>query len=116
MSEDRTKFIDYIVGLAAGTVGETALLVRQKPTRGEDGNLIYHADGAPKATFPAFLPEKARIKDGEAWYVNTGSFVVDRFVDGKPAAKSSNVEYVLFMMLDDIGTKSQTPPLAPTWI
>lgn len=116
MSEDRQKFIDYIVGLAADTVGETALLVRQKPTRGEDGNLIYHADGAPKATFPAFLPEKARIKDDEAWYVNTGSFVVDRFVDGKPAAKSSNVEFVLFMMLDDIGTKSKTPPLAPTWI
>ena len=30
MSEDRQKFIDYIVGLAADTVGETALLVRQK--------------------------------------------------------------------------------------
>jgi hypothetical protein len=116
MSEDRIKFVDYIVGLAAGTVGETALLVRQKPTHDSDGNLIYHADGAPKATFPAFLPEKARIKEGEAWYVNTGSFVVDRFVDGKPAAKSSNVEFVLFMMLDDIGTKSKTPPLDPTWI
>jgi hypothetical protein len=116
MSEDRIKFVDYIVGLAAGTVGETALLVRQKPTHDSDGNLIYHADGAPKATFPAFMPEKARIKEGEAWYVNTGSFVVDRFVDGKPAAKSSNVEFVLFMMLDDIGTKSKTPPLDPTWI
>ena len=77
MSEDRQKFVDYIVGLAAGTVGETALLVRQKPTHDSEGNFIFHADGAPKATFPAFLPEKARIKEGEAWYVNTGSFVHD---------------------------------------
>jgi hypothetical protein len=116
MSEDRTKFIDYIIGLAADTVGETALVVRQKPQHDSDGNLMYHSDGAPKATFPAFLPEKTRMKEGEAWYVNTGSFIVDRFVDGKPAAKSSNVEYVLFMMLDDVGTKSKEPPLEPTWV
>jgi len=114
MSEDRTKFIEYITGLATDNVGETALVVRQKPQHDSDGNMIFHADGAPKATFPAFLPEKTRMKEGEAWYVNTGSFIVDRFVDGKPAAKSSNVEYVLFMMLDDVGTKSKEPPLAPT--
>jgi hypothetical protein len=90
--------------------------VRQKPQHDSDGNLMYHSDGAPKATFPAFLPEKTRMKEGEAWYVNTGSFIVDRFVDGKPAAKSSNVEYVLFMMLDDVGTKSKEPPLEPTWV
>ena len=114
MSEDRTKFIEFITGLV-DTDGETALLLKQKPTL-VNGEIVYHGDGAPKATFPAFLPAKARIKDDEAWYINTGSFIVDRFKDGKPSARAENTEYVLFMMLDDIGTKSNTPPLDPTWV
>ena len=114
MSEDRTKFIEFIVGLSDAE-GETALLLRQTPAL-VDGQIVYHGDGAPKATFPAFLPSKARIKDGEAWYINTGSFIVSRFTEGKPSARRENVEYVLFMMLDDIGTKSKTPPLDPTWV
>lgn len=114
MSEARTKFIDYVAGLVCEK-GETALLLHQKP-RKENGEIAYHGDGVPKAFFPAFLPEQARIKDGEAWYVNTGSFILDRFTEGKPSAKRENIEYALFMMLDDIGTKSKTPPLAPTWI
>ena len=114
MSEDRTKFIEFITGLVDAE-GETALLLRQTPAL-VDGQIVYHGDGVPKATFPAFLPHKARIKDGEAWYVNTGSFIVDRFKDGKPSAKGDNTEYVLFMMLDDVGTKSKVPPIDPTWI
>lgn len=113
MSEDRTKFIEFVTGLADAE-GETALLLRQTPAL-VDGQIVYHGDGVPKATFPAFLPHKARIKDGEAWYVNTGSFIVDRF-NGKPSAKADNTEYVLFMMLDDVGTKSKVPPIDPTWI
>jgi hypothetical protein len=105
-------FLDYIVGLAPK--GETALIVRQTP-RLQNGEMQYHADGAPKATFPAFLPTHKRKPD-EAWYVNTGSYIIDRFENGKPAAKRENIEYVLFMMLDDIGTKSKAPPIAPTWI
>ena len=105
-------FLDYIVGLAPK--GETALIVRQTP-RLQNGEMQYHADGAPKATFPAFLPTHKRKPD-EAWYVNTGSYIIDRFENGKPAAKRENIEYVLFMMLDDIGTKSKLPPLDPTWI
>jgi hypothetical protein len=105
-------FLDYIVSLAPK--GETALILRQTP-RLNNGQIEYHADGAPKATFPAFLPSHKR-KDGEAWYVNTGSFVIDRFTNGKPSAKRENIEYVLFMMLDDIGTKSKVPSVPPTWI
>ena len=114
MSEDRAKFIEFITGLSDAD-GETALLLRQTPKRNAMGEIIYHGDGVPNATFPAFLPEKAKIKEGEAWYINTGSFIVDRF-DGKPSAKGENCEYVLFMMLDDVGTKSKTPPIDPTWI
>jgi len=114
VSEDRIKFIEYVTGLAC-EMGETALLLKQKPKL-QDGEIVYHGDGVPKATFPAFLPERAKINDGESWYVNTGSFIVDRFEDGKPSAKAENVEYVLFMMLDDIGTKSKVPALPPTWI
>jgi hypothetical protein len=105
-------FLEYITGLAPE--GETALIVRQKPSL-QNGEIQYHADGAPKATFPAFLPSHRR-KQGEAWYVNTGSFILDRFSDGKVSAKRENVEYVLFMMLDDVGTKSKVSPLPPTWI
>jgi hypothetical protein len=114
MSEDRIKFIEYVTGLAVED-GETALLLRQKPTL-VNGEIAYHGDGVPRATFPSFMPGNANIKPGDAWYINTGAFIVDRFKDGKPSAKSENVEYVLFMMLDDIGTKSKTPTLPPTWI
>jgi hypothetical protein len=106
------NFIEYITKLAPE--GETALVVRQKPVL-KDGELQFHADGAIKCTWPAFLPN-TKMKKGEAWYVNTASFIVDRFQDGKISASAANCEYVLFMMLDDIGTKSKIPPLEPTWI
>ena len=106
------NFLEYITGLAPE--GETALFVRQKPQL-KGGELQFHADGVIKCTWPAFLPG-VKMKADEAWYGNTGSFIVDRFTDGKPSASSANCEYVLVMMLDDIGTKSKEPPLAPTWI
>jgi hypothetical protein len=77
--------------------------------------LQTHADGTIKCTWPAFLPT-AKIKSDWAIYGNTGSFILDRFADGKVSASAANCEYVLVMMLDDIGTKSKEPPLAPTWI
>lgn len=91
--------IDYLSSLAG--VGETFLIVRQK-SRGEG------------YTYPAFLPEK--YQPGGAWYGNTGSFIIDRFRDGHVSASSANIEYVLCMVLDDIGTKSRVPTLPPTWI
>jgi hypothetical protein len=106
------NFLEYITGLAPE--GETALFVRQKPVL-NGGEQQFHADGVLKCTWPAFLPS-VRMKPDEAWYGNTGSFIVDRFTDGKPSASSANCEFVLVMMLDDIGTKSKEPPLAPTWI
>ena len=107
------QFLDYVTGLAPQ--GETALVVRQKPVM-MNGAQVTHRDGTLKYTWPAFLPGKRRIEPGESWYINTGSFIIDRFTDGKPSASTANCEYVLFMMLDDIGTKSNAPPLAPTWI
>jgi len=101
------NLLPYLCSLAPE--GETLLVVKQKPTGGN------HLDGSPKYTWPAYMPTHKR-KDGEAWYVNTGSFIIDRFKDNRPSASSSNCEYVAFMMLDDIGTKSKEPPLEPTWI
>ena len=106
------EFIEYLASLAPQ--GETALIVRQTP-RLVEGELQFHADGAIKATWPAFLPTK-RVKDGDSWYGNTASFLSDRFVDGKPSAAAANCEFVLVMVLDDIGTKSEEPPLLPTWV
>jgi hypothetical protein len=107
------NFLEYITGLAPE--GETALVVRQKPQLDANGLMQSHADGTIKCTWPAFLPT-AKIKKEWAIYGNTGSFILDRFGDGKVSASAANCEYVLVMMLDDIGTKSKEPPLAPTWI
>jgi hypothetical protein len=107
------NFVEYITNLAEA--GETALIVRQKPQLDGNGMMQAHADGTIKCTWPAFLPT-AKIKPDWAIYGNTGSFILDRFADGKVSASSANCEYVLVMMLDDIGTKSKEPPLAPTWI
>ena len=107
------NFVEYITNLAP--VGETALVVRQKPQLDGNGQMQAHADGTIKCTWPAFLPT-AKVKKDWAIYGNTGSFILDRFADGKVSASSANCEYVLVMMLDDIGTKSKEPPLAPTWI
>jgi hypothetical protein len=103
-------FIDFISRLAPE--GETALFVKQKP-RLVNGQPTFHGDGSQKYTWPPSLPAKY---DGKgAWYGNTGSFILSRFEDGKLSASSSNCEYVLCMVLDDIGTKSKVPPLEPTW-
>ena len=93
------NFVQYIAGLAE--TGETALVVLQKQT----------------ATGFVWLPQlpSAKMQDGKAWYMNTGSFMLDR-MPKKLSASKSNAEYVLCMMLDDIGTKSKAPPLQPTWI
>ena len=105
-------FVDFIRGLAPQ--GETVLVVRQKAVM-RGGLQVEHADGTLKYTWPAYLPDH-HMKAGEAWYANTGSFILDRFTDGRVSASSANCEYVLCMMLDDIGTKSKQPPLEPTWI
>lgn len=106
-------FIEYLQGLAED--GETALIVKQKPVM-SNGEPQRHADGTVKYTWPSFLPDRLKGGSGGAWYGNTGSFIIDRFTDGKVSAGASNCEYCLVMVLDDIGTKSKVPPLEPTWI
>ena len=105
------NFLEFLISLAPE--GETALIVRQKPQL-KDGELQFHADGAIKCTWPAMLPD-ARIKPDWAIYGNTASFIVDRFKDGHVSASAANCEYVLVMVLDDVGTKAAIPPLEPTW-
>ena len=103
-----SSFTDWLESLAPE--GETLLYVRQKPLSDPP---TYHADGAMKATWPAFRPGKVR-KDG-AWYANTASFVEERLAE-RVSAAAANCDYCLVLVLDDIGTKSKTPPLAPTWV
>jgi len=105
------NFLEFLMSLAPE--GETALIVRQKPQL-KDGELQFHADGAIKCTWPAMLPT-ARIKPDWAIYGNTASFIVDRFKDGHVSAGAAYCEYVLVMVLDDVGTKAAIPPLEPTW-
>jgi len=59
------------------------------------------------------LPTK---KVGKDWaiYANTGAFIMDRMGE-RLSASSTNCDFVLVMVLDDVGTKSKVPPLAPTW-
>lgn len=97
---------EYFCSLAPK--GETALIVKQINTG------KHHKDGSPKYTWPAYLPSYVG-KDGDSLFLNTGSFIRDR-MPGKPSASTANCTHVLFMMLDDIGTKSLIPPLKPTAI
>lgn len=101
-----TDFHTYLESLAAE--GETLLYVLQKPLQ----PVAYHANGALKATWPAFVPGKARRAG--AWYANTAAFINDRMAE-RVSAAAANCEFVLVMVLDDVGTKSKTPPLEPTW-
>ena len=109
---EQIQFASYLAGIAPE--GETILFVRQKPRKDRDGALQYHKDGAIKCTWPAFLPE--RYNGAGAWYANTGCFIISRFVEGQVSASAANCERVAFLVLDDVGTKSKTPPLPPTWI
>jgi hypothetical protein len=115
MSPEQMKFVDFLVSLAPE--GETALLVKQKPVK-LNGALQYHDDGAIKCTWPSFLPSSANIKEGESWFGNTASFILDRFENGRVSASKDNCDYVLVMMLDDVGSDktTKTPTLEPTWI
>ena len=106
-----SDFTEFLGKLAPE--GETFLLVRQKPQL-KDNQYQFHADGAIKCTWPAMLPD-AKVKPSWAIYGNTASFILDRFKDGHVSAQAANCEYVLVMVLDDVGTKADTPPLEPTW-
>jgi len=105
-------FVNYLTGIAPE--GETILLVKQTPKEDENGERLYHADGAPMAYFNTYLPGRFQRSGLAAWYANTGCFVTSRF-DGRPSFAAHNCDRVAFLMLDDIGTKSLTPSLQPTW-
>ena len=95
---------DFITWLAAlAPEGETMLFVRQKPNKKGGYSYVAH------------LPERARISAGEAWYGNTGSFILTRLAERMSAARE-NIERVAVLVLDDVGTKSRRPEgLTPTW-
>ena len=110
---NQAEFISYLSKLTPE--GETTLIVRQKPQL-KDGAFQYHADGAIKCTWPAYLPTHNFKPEWTSLYGNTGSFIIDRFVDGRVSASAANIEYVAILLLDDVGTKAKEPPLTPTWI
>ena len=87
-------FIEFVTSLAPE--GETVLFVQQKT----------------KAWIPQ-LPAAPR-RAGGAWYVSSGSFILDRMTGGL-SASTANCTHVTFLAVDDVGTKSKTPPLEPTW-
>ena len=87
-------FIEFVTSLAPE--GETILFVQQKT----------------KAWIPQ-LPDAPRA-EGKAWYVSSGSFILDRMTGGI-SASTANCTHVPFIAVDDVGTKSKIPPLEPTW-
>jgi hypothetical protein len=89
---DINRFLEFYASLALD--GETPLIVRQKPLR----PLAYHADGNPKCTYIAMLPG-ARIDPSWSVYGNTGSFIIDRFPEGRPVAQARCVDYPIALMM-----------------
>jgi hypothetical protein len=104
------RFLDYYC--SAAQEGETMLIVKQKPQLLK-GQKQYHKDGAIKCVWPATLPKYWKPK--QALYGNTGVFIIDRMRD-RISASAANCDYVAYMVLDDIGTKSKEPKIRPTWI
>jgi hypothetical protein len=88
-------FIDFVTSLAPE--GETVLFLHQKGG--------------------GFIPQlpSVRRRAGGAWYVSSGSFILDRMTGGL-SATTANCTHVTFLAVDDVGTKSKVPPLPPTWI
>ena len=88
-------FIDFVTSLAPE--GETVLFLHQKGG--------------------GFIPQlpSVRRRAGGAWYVSSGSFILDRMTSGL-SATTANCTHVTFLAVDDVGTKSKIPPLPPTWI
>ena len=107
-SISQIDFTTFLNSLPAD--GETALYVRQKPKL-IDGVQAVHNDGTPQYTWPAFLPSDKELKG--SWYGNTASFILERMT-GRPSAAAANCDFVLVMVLDDIGTKSSVPTIEPT--
>ena len=108
------QFIEYLAGLAPE--GETALIVRQKIIT-RNGKPETYLDGTMKATWLAGYPNK-KVSESWAIYGNTGSFLLDRLDTERPSASSANCEYVLVLVLDDVGNPDKAPkmsPLEPTW-
>ncbi len=108
------QFIDYLVSLAPE--GETALIVRQKIIT-RNGKPEQYRDGTMKAVWTPYLPGR---KFNEEWavYGNTGSFIESRLDENKLSASSANCEYVMVMVLDDVGDPDKAPnipALEPTW-
>ncbi len=96
-----SEFVKYLMSLAPE--GETLLLVRQKA----------HRKGY---VWPAMLPT-VKIRPDWAVYANTASFILAKFPPGLPiSAAAANATHCLFLVLDDVGTKSKASPLPPTWI
>lgn len=112
---NQPQFIEYLASLAPE--GETPLVVRQKIVM-QNGAPVKFGDGKIKSTWTPYLPYKNTFKEAWAMYGNTGSFIIDRLDPKKPSASSANCEYVLCMILDDVGDEEKAPkiaPLAPTW-
>jgi len=88
-------FIEFVTSLAPE--GETVLFLHQKGG--------------------GFIPQlpSVRRRAGGAWYVSSGSFILDRMTGGL-SATTANCTHVTFLAVDDVGTKSKIPPLPPTWI
>lgn len=99
-----TDFFDFIESLAPE--GETLLYVKQTPTGKSD------KDGNPIYAWPA---TRKRPRGESAWYANTASFINERIKD-KVSAAAANATHCLFLVLDDVGTKSKTPSIKPTWV
>jgi hypothetical protein len=91
------ELVNHIIALAPE--GEVVLFTKQVE---REGGYAY----------PAF-----RKPRGEgAWYVNIGSFIESRFDGQRVSAGAAFCENVWCLVLDDVGTKSKTPTIRPTWI
>jgi hypothetical protein len=100
------EFAAYLASMAVKE--DTAVFVQQIPRRRDGKDLkdswVAHTYNPRTKMYPE-----------DAWYGNTASYIRSRVVC-EVSATEQNCERVLFLVLDDIGTKvTKTPTLQPTW-
>lgn len=100
-----TDFINWIFG--------DAKVVVSKQFTGRDGQMGFADCFSDDDEFTAWDRRSSRID--QAWYFCIASVTGETKENGRPRRGRAQLEKVYALVLDDVGTKAETPPLEPSW-
>jgi hypothetical protein len=103
---------EFINEMFAG-LGDDETICVSKAFTGRDGDTGFVNVTTDDEEFTRWAARAARVN--EAWYVCVGSVNGERNPKGRVMRGRSNLKYLYAMVLDDIGTKAEEPPVEPSW-